>query len=67
MVNTMLFSIVNHGHFHPTSGKEPAIPRMLRLSREFLDLAERHPSPLKRPRSQRKWHLGSYNMYNSLV
>ncbi|CAL1138710.1 unnamed protein product [Cladocopium goreaui] len=29
--------------------EEPAIPRMLRLSREFLDLAERHPSPLKYP------------------
>eukprot|EP00438_Fugacium_kawagutii_P007034 Skav230650 [mRNA] locus=scaffold2103:133027:136895:- [translate_table: standard] len=27
---------------------EAEIPRMLRLSREFLDLAERNPSPLKR-------------------
>ena len=43
MVNALFFfSTVNHG------AKEPAIPRMLRLSREFLDLAERHPSPLKR-------------------
>jgi len=27
----------------------PAIPKMIRLSREFLDLAEQYPSPLKYP------------------